>query len=52
MIFRYSPSKTNSGEILTAIQTAGFAIIDLATKEVELEDIFLHLTGGAETGKL
>mgnify|MGYP005642971495 CR=1 FL=1 len=52
LIFRYSPSKTNSGEILTAIQTAGFAIIDLATKEVELEDIFLHLTGGAETGKL
>lgn len=52
LIFRYSPSKTNSGEILTAIQNAGLSIIDLATKEVELEDIFLHLTGGAETGKL
>jgi ABC-2 type transport system ATP-binding protein len=49
LIFRYSPSKTNSGEILTAIQNAGLGILDLATKEVELEDIFLHLTSGEET---
>jgi ABC-2 type transport system ATP-binding protein len=52
LIFRYSPSKTNSGEILTAVQNAKLGILDLATKEVELEDIFLHLTGGEETEEL
>ncbi len=46
LIFKYSPSKTNSGQILTAIQKAGVGILDLATKEVELEDIFLHLIRG------
>jgi ABC-2 type transport system ATP-binding protein len=52
LIFRYSPSKTNSGEILTAVQNAKLGILDLATKEVELEDIFLHLTGGEKTEEL
>jgi len=40
----YPPSKFHSGEILAAVQDAGLGIVDLATREVELEDIFLSLT--------
>jgi ABC-2 type transport system ATP-binding protein len=43
--FVYPPSKINSGEIITAVQAAGFGIVDVTTREAELEDIFLKLTG-------
>ena len=46
--FSYPPSKVSSGEILTAIQDAGLGIVDLTTREAELEDIFLKLTGRPE----
>ena len=46
--FSYPPSKTNSGEILDALSAAGLGVVDLTTREAELEDIFLSLTGGAE----
>jgi ABC-2 type transport system ATP-binding protein len=42
--FCYPPSKTNSGKILSSIQHAGLNVIDVVTKEVELEDIFISLT--------
>ena len=42
--FSYPPSKTNSGEILAAVQGAGLTIAELDTREAELEDIFLSLT--------
>lgn len=48
LTFSYPPSKINSGEILSAIEGAGLSIIDLKTREAELEDIFLKLTGRAE----
>ncbi len=44
LLFRYPPSKTNSGIILAAIHEAGLTITDLTTHEAELEDIFLRLT--------
>jgi len=44
--FCYPPSTTNSGNILTALGTAGLGVTDLVTKEAELEDIFLQLTSG------
>ncbi len=47
LVFHYPPSKTGSGEILAAIQEAGLSITDLSTRETELEDIFLALTGPA-----
>ncbi len=51
LVFRYPPSKVHSGEILAAIQEAGLNIIDLTTRETDLEDIFLRLIGAAaETG--
>ena len=45
LIFRYPPSKTHSGEILAAVAEAGLTVIDLTTREADLEDIFLRLTG-------
>jgi ABC-2 type transport system ATP-binding protein len=45
LVFEYAPSKTHSGQILTAIQHCGLSITDLSTRETELEDIFLRLTG-------
>ena len=35
-------------EILAALQDAGLGIVDLTTREAELEDIFLKLTGRPE----
>ena len=43
--FSYPPSKTHSGKILEALSAAGLGIVDLTTREAELEDIFLSLTG-------
>ena len=45
LVFSYPPSKTHSGEILAAIEAAGLGVLDVATREAELEDIFLSLTG-------
>jgi ABC-2 type transport system ATP-binding protein len=44
LVFQYPPSKTNSGEILAAVQAAGLSVTDLATRDAVLEDIFLRLT--------
>ncbi len=45
LVFRYPPSKTHSGEILAAVAEAGLTVTDLNTREADLEDIFLRLTG-------
>jgi ABC-2 type transport system ATP-binding protein len=47
LIFRYPPSRTHSGEILTAVENAGLKITDISTQETDLEDIFLRLTRDA-----
>jgi len=44
VIFRFPPSRTNAGEILAAVNAADLTIVDLATREAELEEIFLKLT--------
>ncbi len=49
--FCYPPSKTHSGEILSAIRDAGLSITDVVTKEAELEDIFLSLTSMDDSAK-
>ncbi len=48
LVFHYPPSKTNSGEIVAAIEAAGLGIYDITTRETELEDIFLSLTRAPE----
>ena len=37
----------NAGEVLAAIQGSGFGIVDVSTKEPDLEDVFLSLTRAA-----
>ncbi len=48
LVFHYPPSKTHSGEILAAVHRAGLTVIDLVTREADLEDIFLRLTSQPE----
>ena len=42
--FSFPPSQTRSGEILSALGEAGLTVVDLSTREAELEDIFIRLT--------
>lgn len=43
---RYSPGEHQVGEIIAAIQKAGYGIVDLSTTESALEDVFLQITSG------
>ncbi len=47
LIFRFPPSKTPSGQILSALRDAGLEVMDLSTREADLQDIFLRLTNRA-----
>lgn len=40
----YNKDRTNAGEILGAVQAQGLAIVDVTTREADLEDVFVHLT--------
>ncbi|MBB5713559.1 ABC transporter ATP-binding protein [Sphingomonas aerophila] len=40
----YRKNKVNAGEVLAAIADNGLGIVDVSTKEPDLEDVFLHLT--------
>ena len=42
--FQYQPSKMRSGEIVDAVRDAGLRFAEIATKEPELEDVFVQLT--------
>lgn len=43
----YQRDRVNAGEVLAAVQGAGFGIVDVSTKEPDLEDVFLSLTRAA-----
>jgi ABC-2 type transport system ATP-binding protein len=43
----YRKDKVNAGEVLAAIQRDGVGIVDVTTKEADLEDVFLNLTRAA-----
>jgi len=43
----YDKDRSNAGEILSAVQAQGFAIIDVTTREADLEDVFVTLTSEA-----
>jgi ABC-2 type transport system ATP-binding protein len=45
IIFR--KDRTNAGQVLAAVQNCGFQIVDVVTREPDLEDIFLTLTAAA-----
>lgn len=47
LLITYAKDKANAGEVLGAVQAAGFGIVDVSTREADLEDVFLTLTRGS-----
>ena len=43
----YRKDRANAGEVLRAVSEAGLNIIDVSTREADLEDVFLNLTRAA-----
>lgn len=46
LIFTYQSTKTQAGEILAMLHSAGIKIRDVKTDQADLEDVFLALTSG------
>jgi ABC-2 type transport system ATP-binding protein len=46
----YAKDRVNAGEVLGAIQRDGYGIVDVSTKEADLEDVFLSLTRASNAG--
>jgi ABC-2 type transport system ATP-binding protein len=44
----YDKDRTNAGEVLALVQAQGFAIVDVTTREADLEDVFVSLTSAAQ----
>ena len=44
----YPPSRVNSGQIFAAFDAAGYTIVDVSTREVDLEEVFLSLTQASD----
>lgn len=40
----YAKDRANAGEVLAAVQADGYGIVDVSTREADLEDVFLNLT--------
>ena len=43
----YNKSRVNAGEVLAAVTRDGLGIVDVSTREADLEDVFLSLTRAA-----
>ncbi|MFN3387808.1 MAG: ABC transporter ATP-binding protein [Allosphingosinicella sp.] len=43
----YRKDRVNAGEVLAALQDEGYGIVDVSTREADLEDVFLNLTRAA-----
>jgi ABC-2 type transport system ATP-binding protein len=43
----YRKDQANAGQVLAAVQGSGYGIVDVSTKEPDLEDVFLNLTRAA-----
>ena len=43
----YSKDRANAGQVLSAVQASGLSIVDVVTRDPDLEDVFLHLTAAA-----
>ena len=46
----YSKAKFNAGDVLTAVSNAGLGIVDVSTREADLEHVFLNLTRAGAIG--
>ena len=40
----YDKDRMNAGEVLALVQGLGYAIVDVSTREADLEDVFVRLT--------
>ncbi|MGV3512163.1 MAG: ABC transporter ATP-binding protein [Novosphingobium sp.] len=40
----YDKDRTNAGEIMSLVQGLGYVIVDVSTREADLEDVFVSLT--------
>ena len=45
----YSKAQANAGDVITAVNNAGLGIVDVSTREADLEHVFLNLTRAAST---
>jgi ABC-2 type transport system ATP-binding protein len=45
IVLRYRPTRTQVGQLLEVVRGSGLEIADLATREADLEELFLRLTG-------
>lgn len=43
----YNQDRLNAGQVMARVRAAGYDIIDVTTKEADLEDVFLNLTRSA-----
>jgi len=43
----YMKDRANAGEVLAAVQKSGLQIVDVSTRDPDLEDVFLNLTAAA-----
>jgi ABC-2 type transport system ATP-binding protein len=44
LVITYRKDQANAGQVLDAVQKSGFGIVDVSTREADLEDVFLNLT--------
>ncbi len=40
----YDKDRSNAGEVMSLVQAQGYAIVDVTTREADLEDVFVKLT--------
>lgn len=50
LVIRYRPSRTRFRDIVNDVREAGLTIVDVSTRESDLEDLFLQLTAAADAG--
>ncbi len=46
----YRKDRVNAGDVLAALQRDGLGIVDVSTREADLEDVFLNLTRASNAG--
>ncbi len=47
LVVTYRKNVTNAGDVLAAVAAQGYGIVDVVTREADLEDVFLNLTKGS-----
>ncbi|MEK9725774.1 MAG: ABC transporter ATP-binding protein [Rhodospirillaceae bacterium] len=47
----FAPSRVTSGQVLAVVGQAGLGIVDVTTREADLEDIFVSLTHADDAGR-